>query len=375
MKRSLQNQLKLINPNPNSFSIPMHDEVQFKDIAKFLDAQMQDSIKQKLDEIDEEVEKLGKVCDNLYKKSSEEYKTILNKEREVLDNNVKKYIYNLKDNLVGLKKKINFDYKGKFLEINEELKGLSEKITTGTKQCIKFKNKIDCLNEDCTFLEKQIEDIKDMNIYLKYKLKLFLGELQEENKSDNNNDIKNRNENKLNEENTKTNLSNKSINIKEDKKSENEQKKYIKNNEFDEVEYLNSKLNLEEAQLTNYIQYEKDKNLKLIQIYKNLYIQNQNPNFVHLKDLIDEYNTTNKSKSSEANNINESNYNNSNKSIMQSINSSSLSNSDNLANKKYYTPENPGYGYINRKENKEIMLNFLESLEAKKLIYKIMYGD
>ena len=30
-------------------------------------------------------------------------------------------------------------------------------------------NKIDCLNEDCTFLEKQIEDIKDMNIYLKYK--------------------------------------------------------------------------------------------------------------------------------------------------------------------------------------------------------------
>ena len=409
MKRSLQNQLKLINPNPNSFSIPMHDEVQFKDIAKFLDAQMQDSIKQKLDEIDEEVEKLGKVCDNLYKKSSEEYKTILNKEREVLDNNVKKYIYNLKDNLVGLKKKINFDYKGKFLEINEELKGLSEKITTGTKQCIKFKNKIDCLNEDCTFLEEQIEDIKDMNIYLKYKLKLFLGELQEENKSDNNNDIKNRNENKLNEENTKTNLSNKSINIKEDKKSENEQsnkddnkekenkmnvyedklyltatknfnnsynkKKYIKNNEFDEVEYLNSKLNLEEAQLTNYIQYEKDKNLKLIQIYKNLYIQNQNPNFIHLKDIIDEYNTTNKSKSSEANNINESNYNNSNKSIMQSINSSSLSNSDNLANKKYYTPENPGYGYINRKENKEIMLNFLESLEAKKLIYKIMYGD
>ena len=248
-----------------------------------------------------------------------------------------------------------------------------------------------------------------MNIYLKYKLKLFLGELQEENKSDNNNDIKNRNENKLNEENTKTNLSNKSINIKEDKKSENEQsnkgdnkekenkmnvyedklyltatknfnnsynkKKYIKNNEFDEVEYLNSKLNLEEAQLTNYIQYEKDKNLKLIQIYKNLYIQNQNPNFIHLKDIIDEYNTTNKSKSSEANNINESNYNNSNKSIMQSINSSSLSNSDNLANKKYYTPENPGYGYINRKENKEIMLNFLESLEAKKLIYKIMYGD
>ena len=224
MKRNLQNQIKLINPNPNNFSIPMHDEVQFKDIAKFLDAQMQDSIKQKLDEIDEEVEKLGKVCDNLYKRSSEEYKNILNKEREELDRNVKKYIYNLKDNLVGLKKKINFDYKGKFIEINEELKVLSEKITTGTKQCIKSKNKIDCLNEDCTFLEKQIEDIKDMNIYLKYKLKLFLGELQEENKIDNNNDTKNKNQNKLNEENTKSNLSNKSINIKEDKNKNTELK-------------------------------------------------------------------------------------------------------------------------------------------------------
>ena len=141
------------------------------------------------------------------------------------------------------------------------------------------------------------------------------------------------------------------------------------------MEYLNSKLNLEEAQLTNYLQYEKERNLKLIQIYKNLYVQNQNPNFVHLKDLIDEYNITNKSKASEVNNINESNINNSNKSIMQSINSSSLSNSDNLGSKKYYTPENPGYGYINRKENKEIMLNFLESIEAKKLIYQIMYGD
>ena len=153
-------------------------------------------------------------------------------------------------------------------------------------------------------------------------------------------------------------------------------KKYIKNNEFDEVEYLNSKLNLEEAQLISYIQHEKDKNFKLTQIYKNLYAKNQNPHFAFLKDLIDEYNATNKSKSLETNNINESNINNNSKSIMQSIISTSLSNSVSLGgNKQYYTPENPGYGFINRKENKEIMLNFLESIEAKKIIYKLMYGD
>ena len=414
MKKNPQKQSLLkrniINSEEN-FSIPLHEEVQFKDIAKYLDIQMQDSIKKKLEDINEEVENLGKVCDNLYKKSSEEYKDILKKEREDLDNNVKKYIFNLKDDLVGLKKKLNYDYKGKFLEINEKLNELSNKINTNTKQCIKLKNQIDCLNEDCIFFEKQIGDIKDMNIYLKYKLKLFLGEIQEENKKDDN--IKKNNEKtevKLKEENSKNNLNNKNKSI-ENKKSKIEQdnkeknneekevkktiyedklyltatknfnnssskKKYIKNNnEFDEVEYLNSKLNLEEAQLINYIQYEKDKNSKLIQIYNNLYMKNQNQNFAHLKELIDEYNTTNKSKSYEVNNINESSINN-NKSIMQSIYSSSISNSGSLSSKKqYYTPENPGYGYINRKENKEIMLNYLESIEAKKIIYKLMYGD
>ena len=116
--------------------------------------------------------------------------------------------------------------------------------------------------------------------------------------------------------------------------------------------------------------------MKLSQIYDTLYIKNKNPNFAYLKELIDDYNTINKSKFSDINNSNESNINNKSSSIMQSIYSTSISNSVSLGeNKKYYTPENPGYGYMNRKENKEIILNFLESIEAKKLIYKIMYGD
>ena len=74
------------------------------------------------------------------------------------------------------------------------------------------------------------------------------------------------------------------------------------------------------------------------------------------------------------NNINESSFNN-NKSNFQSNFSTSLSNSVSLGSKKYYTPENPGYGYMDRKENKEIMLNFLENIETKKIIYKLMYED
>ena len=180
MKRSIQRPSISIKSEQNLY-IPTHDEVEFKDIAKFLDIQMQDSIKQKLEDINNEVEKLGKVCDNLYKKSSEEYKNIINKEREDLDNNVKKYIYNLKDNLIGLKNRINYDYKGTFLEINERLNKVSGQLNNSTKQSILLKNKIHFLEEDITFLKKQIEDIKDMNIYLKYKLKLFLGEIDDNN--------------------------------------------------------------------------------------------------------------------------------------------------------------------------------------------------
>ena len=133
-------------------------------------------------------------------------------------------------------------------------------------------------------------------------------------------------------------------------------------------------------QLINYIQHEKEKNTKLNQIYASLYLKTQNPHFSFLKELIDQYNLNNKSKSYEFNTSNESNIiNTNNKSgmqSMQSIKSTSLSNSVSIGDKRqFYTPENPGYGFINRKENKEIILNFLESVEAKKIIYKIMYGD
>ena len=224
MKRSTQKNTMLIKSDQN-YLFPMKEDYQFKDISKYLDLPFQDSIKRKLEEIDDEVENLGKVCDKLYKKSSEEYKTILNKEREDLDRNVKKYIYDLKDNLTGFKEKINYDYKGKFLSINEELTSISDKIDSETKQYIKLKNKMDSLTEDCTFLGKQLEDIKDMNIYLKYKLKLFLGDISEENNNDDKKEIK---KDTLTEENSKLNTdnvnNNSNINSIENKKNEKEQK-------------------------------------------------------------------------------------------------------------------------------------------------------
>ena len=394
------------NESNKKFVIPVHDEVTFKDIAKYLDIQMQDSIKQQLEGIDEEVEKLGKVCDNLYKQSYEEYKNILDKEREDLDKNVKKYISNLKDNLIGLRNRINYDYKGKYREVNSKLNKLVEELKITTKQSVKLQYKKDDLQEDCLFYEKQIEDMKDMNIYLKYKLKLFLGDIKEEENNEGkinevNKSISTENSNRINNninnnryadnsnENFKDNKieeKNKNYTNKEDEKNE-EDKLYItatknlysnkkKRKKFDEVEYLNSKLELEEVQLLNYIHHEKYKNVKLAEIYNNMYLKTKNPYFNNLKELIEEKQTTNTSKSLEKSS-NESIMGN-NRSVFSSIYNStkSMSNSPPLNDKKrFYTPENPGPGYITRKENKEIILDFLENLEVKKAIYKLMYGD
>jgi len=408
MQRNVS-QNKELNDSNKKFIIPVHEEVSFKDIVKYLDVQMQDSIKKQLEGIDEEVEKLGKVCDKVYKKSYEEYKNILDKEREDLDNNVKKYISNLKDNLIGLRNRINYDYKGKYREINSKLSKLVEELKVTTKQSVKLQYKKNDLIEDCTFYEKQIDTMRDMNIYLKYKLKLFLGDIEEDSNNNNkkiqkdevNNNIKDEtkkdlNKNEMNNDirdeyniNKGKDKSSVNINNNDDKKENNEDEKsnedklYItatknlyksnknKNAEFDEIGYLNSKLDLEELQLLNYIHHEKRKNAKLSEIYNTLFLKTQNKYFSCLTEFIDEQKTINTSKSLEKNNLNDSSFGN-NSSILPSILSSSQSLNE---NKKFYKPENPGPGYISRKENKEIILNFLENIDVKKAIYKLMYGE
>ena len=423
MQRNDAKALKEANEKNKKFEIPIHDEVDFQDIAKYLDVQSQETIKKQLEGIDEEVENLGKVCDNLYQKSYNEYKNILDKEREELDNNVKKYISDLKDNLITLRYKINYDYKGKYREINNKLNNLIDELKKSTKQNINLQFKKDDLNEDCSFYEKQIDNMKDMNIYLKYKLKLFLGDIQEEeNNQEKTNDINNNNNNRQleNNENKKNsnknnNLTNNRYNIQEDdnkiknkvikenvteeisesekynknKKAKNkedqkneEDKLYItatedlydpKKREFDEIEYLNSKLDLEEAQLMNYIQHEKEKNYKLSDIYNTLFSKTRNQYFNNLKDLIDEHKTINTSKSIDKNNMSESGSNN--RSVFPSIYSTISNSGPVIERKNMYTAEYPGPGYITRKENKEIILNFLENLEIKKLIYQLLYGE
>ena len=136
-------------------------------------------------------------------------------------------------------------------------------------------------------------------------------------------------------------------------------------------------MDLEEAQLMNYIHHEKFKNSKLTNIYNSLFLKTTNPYFLTLKELVEEQKSLNASKSLEKSNLNESTNINNRSNFPSVYNSTmSMSNSSSInRSKNFYTPTNPGPGYITRKENKEIMLKFLDNLETKKVIYKLIYGD
>ena len=144
------------------------------DIDRYVDVQMNEKIKEQLRDIDDQIEVIGKVCDNLYKKSYNMLKNILDKESEKIDTGIKNYISNLREQLVNFKTRLNFDYKGKYNEISKRLNATVEKLKKNNEEKTKLENKFNVLNEDEQFYERQLDNLKDMNIYLKYKLKLLL---------------------------------------------------------------------------------------------------------------------------------------------------------------------------------------------------------
>ena len=144
------------------------------DIDRYVDVQMNEKIKEQLRDIDDQIEVIGKVCDNQYKKSYNMLKNILDKESEKIDTGIKNYISNLREQLVNFKTRLNFDYKGKYTEISKQLNNTVEKLKKNKEEKTNLENKFNVLNEDEQFYQRQLDNLKDMNIYLKYKLKLLL---------------------------------------------------------------------------------------------------------------------------------------------------------------------------------------------------------
>ena len=87
-------------------------------IDGYVDIAMSQEWHKKLDKIDQQIEDVGKLCDKKKKESYEEYKEMLNYERQLLNQGIKDAINELKEKLKEYHEKVNFDYKGKFKEVN-----------------------------------------------------------------------------------------------------------------------------------------------------------------------------------------------------------------------------------------------------------------
>ena len=142
-------------------------------IDSYVDIAMSQELHKKLDKINEQIEDVGKLCDNKKKKSYEEYKEVLNYERQELNKGIKDLINQLKLKLKEYHEKVNFNYKGKFKEENIKLNNMIKSLDKNISYYNQIQNKFDEFEEDNNFFQKQLENVRDMNYYLKYKLKIL----------------------------------------------------------------------------------------------------------------------------------------------------------------------------------------------------------
>ena len=360
-----------------------------EDIESHDELQLNPKIKNQLKDIDAKIEILGKVCDNQYKNSYNMLKNILDKENQKVDNDIKSYISNLRNQLIQFKEKLNFDYKGKYKEVTKELNMKVEELNKNKSIKNKLEKKFEVLQEDCQFYERQLDNIRDMNSYLRYKLKMALKNYKEINNDlininddsgkNNNSDIISEPEKKgkiikkndddflitglqeyeleekpeENNENIKENINN-IIQNKKIKKGEN--KKFSD----EQIEKVKKRFDFTTQKLYFDIENEKIEFSNLKEVFDKLYIKTNNIYMNILKNTHNEQKMNNSGTNNSNSNIN-------NQSTLPSIyQSTNLSNSSNRKLKE---------GFMSKKTSKEIVINFLEKEEIKKIIYKMLYDD
>jgi hypothetical protein len=349
------------------------------DIDKIEDLELNPKIKEQLKDIDEQIEIIGKVCDTQYKNSYNMLKNILDKESQKVDNDIKNYISNLRNQLIQFKNKLNFDYKGKYKEVTKQLNEMVQTLNKnkGIKNDLEKKHQV--LIEDCVFYERQLDNIKDMNSYLKYKLKMALKNYNQiSNEFININDETERN--KENEETKKkivkkneddfliTGLQeyeleekpeeNNTINKNKSKEILGENKKFSE----EQIEKVKKRFNYMTQKLFFDIENEKIEYANLKEVFDKLYIKTNNMYMNILKNTHNEQKMNNSATNNSNSNIN-------NQSTLPSIyQSTNASRSSNRINK-------PKEGFMSKKISKEIIINFLEKEEIKKIIYKMLYED
>ena len=382
MLKPRQNRNSLLSQNKKELlsrfeNFEYHDDV---DLDKKEELQLNPKIIEQLKDIDDKIEILGKVCDKQYKNSYNMLKSILDKENEKVDNNIKTYISNLRNQLLQFKEKLNFDYKGKYKEVTKQLNEKVEILKKNENIRNKLEKKFEVLNEDCAFYERQLDNIKDMNTYLKYKLKMTIKNYNKFNNDNININDDNENIERINEEEKKkkiikkndddfliTGLQEYELNEKSDENANennnSNNKENLENKKFtkEQIDKVKKRFNYMAQKLYFDIENEKIEYSNLKEVFDKLYIKTNNIYMNILKNTHNEQ----KLNSSSGNN---SNSNSNNQSTLPSIYLSTNTSKTNNVNK-------PKDGFMSKKISKEIIINFLEKEEIKKIIYKMLYDD
>jgi len=236
------------------------------------------------------------------------------------------------------------------------------------------------LNEDCAFYERQLDNIKDMNTYLKYKLKMTIKNYNKFNNDNININDDNENIEPINEEEKKkkiikkndddfliTGLQEYELNEKSDENANennnSNNKENLENKKFtkEHIDKVKKRFNYMAQKLYFDIENEKIEYSNLKEVFDKLYIKTNNIYMNILKNTHNEQ----KLNSSSGNN---SNSNSNNQSTLPSIYLSTSTSKTNNVNK-------PKDGFMSKKISKEIIINFLEKEEIKKIIYKMLYDD
>ena len=221
-------------------------------------------------------------------------------------------------------------------------------------------NKFDEFEEDNNFFQKQLENVRDMNYYLKYKLKI----LNEKDKKEN--EEKNINSSILN--NISSDYSNISLNKNNEEKnllitttgnSYKKTKEYLNIKEQIEKD-LKFKMNFIIERIKKDISNTKKENDKLINYYREINYKNNNIYMKNLKEIINDV---------------KSNFNTEDSKELPEIYQNNYSNyySGNNSSTNYLSKSLSNYGFMDKLNKKEIMLKYLENEQVKKFIYKYIY--
>ena len=223
-----------------------------------------------------------------------------------------------------------------------------------------IQNKFDEFEEDNNFFQKQLENVRDMNYYLKYKLKI----LNEKDKKEN--EEKNINSSILN--NISSDYSNISLNKNNEEKnllitttgnSYKKTKEYLNIKEQIEKD-LKFKMNFIIERIKKDISNTKKENDKLINYYREINYKNNNIYMKNLKEIINDV---------------KSNFNTEDSKELPEIYQNNYSNyySGNNSSTNYLSKSLSNYGFMDKLNKKEIMLKYLENEQVKKFIYKYIY--